>query len=77
MLLSYFIGQKKFPIHYDMKGIGLAVLMAAAAYVAYAAICRTGVSPILGMVFGTVLIAGYCAVMYVWLRRSSTRPRQA
>ena len=33
MLLSYWIGQKKYPIHYDLKSIGLYVLLAAVLYV--------------------------------------------
>ncbi len=32
-LLSYFIGQKKYPIAYDLKGIGLYVLLAAVLYI--------------------------------------------
>lgn len=34
MLLSYFVGQKKYPIQYDLKAIGLYVLLAAVLYVA-------------------------------------------
>ena len=34
MLLSYFVGQKKYPIRYDLKGIGRYVLLAAVLYVA-------------------------------------------
>ena len=33
MLLSYWMGQKKYPIQYDLKSIGLYVLFAAALYV--------------------------------------------
>lgn len=33
MLLSYFVGQRKYPIRYDLKSIGLYVLIAAALYV--------------------------------------------
>ena len=33
-LLSYFVGQKKYPINYDLKGIGMYVLLAAVLYVA-------------------------------------------
>ncbi len=32
MLLSYFVGQKKYPIQYDLKSIGCYVLLAAALY---------------------------------------------
>lgn len=34
MLLSYFVGQKKYPIQYDLKSIGRYVLLAAVLYVA-------------------------------------------
>lgn len=34
MLLSYFVGQKKYPIRYDLKSIGCYVLLAAALYAA-------------------------------------------
>ena len=34
MLLSYFVGQKKYPIQYDLKAIGTYVLLAAVLYVA-------------------------------------------
>lgn len=34
MLLSYFVGQKKYPIQYDLKSIGLYVLLAAVLYAA-------------------------------------------
>ena len=34
MLLSYFVGHKKYPIQYDLKAIGMYVLLAAVLYVA-------------------------------------------
>ena len=34
MLLSYFVGQKKYPIAYDLKGIGKYVALAGVLYVA-------------------------------------------
>ena len=34
MLLSYFVGQKKYPIQYDLKAIGMYVLLASVLYVA-------------------------------------------
>lgn len=34
VLLSYFVGQKKYPIQYDLKAIGMYVLLAAVLYVA-------------------------------------------
>ena len=74
MLLSYFIGQKKYPIHYDLKGIGLAVLLAAGVYVAHAAIVRAGAGPVVSIILGSLLIAVYCGFIYLYLRR---RPKAA
>ena len=69
MLLSYFIGQRKYPIHYDLRGIGLAVLVAAGAYAAHAAIVRAGAGPVLSIILGCLLILCYSAVMFLYLRR--------
>ena len=33
MLLSYWMGQKKYPIQYDLKSLGLYILLAAVLYV--------------------------------------------
>ena len=77
MLLSYFIGQKKFPIHYDLKGIGLAAVVAAGVYVAHAAIVRAGAGPVLSIILGCLLILVYCCIMFLYLRRrpaTSIRP---
>ena len=74
MLLSYFIGQKKYPIHYDLKGIGLAALVAAGVYAAHAAIVRAGAGPVVSIILGTLLIAVYCGLVYLYLRR---RPQPA
>ncbi len=71
MLLSFFIGQKKYPIRYDLRGIGLAVLVAGGAYAAHAAIVRAGVGPVLSILLGCLLIAAYGAVMFLYLRRKS------
>jgi O-antigen/teichoic acid export membrane protein len=71
MLLSYLIGQKKYPIRYDLRGIGLAALVAGGAYVAHAAIVRAGVGPVLSILLGCLLIAVYGAVMFLYLRRKS------
>ena len=73
MLLSYFIGQKKYPIRYDLRGIGLAALVAGGAYAAHAAIVRAGVGPVLSILLGCLLIAVYGAVMFLYLRRRVSR----
>ncbi|MBQ6045978.1 MAG: polysaccharide biosynthesis C-terminal domain-containing protein, partial [Bacteroidales bacterium] len=72
MLLSYFIGQRKYPIHYDLKGIGLAVLSAGGAYAAHAAIVRAGAGPVVSIALGTLLIAAYCGILFLYLRRRSS-----
>ncbi len=74
MLLSYFIGQKKYQIHYDLKGIGLAALLAAGVYTAHAAIVRAGAGPVLSIILGSLLILVYCGLLYLYLRR---RPQPA
>ncbi|MBO6044763.1 MAG: lipopolysaccharide biosynthesis protein [Bacteroidales bacterium] len=74
MLLSYFIGQRKYPIHYDLKGIGLAAVTAGGVYAAHAAIVRAGAGPVLSIVLGTLLIAAYCGILFLYLRR---RPSKA
>ena len=71
MLLSYFIGQKKYPIHYDLRGIGLAALAAGGVYAAHAAIVRAGAGPVLSIFLGCLLILCYGAVVFLYLRRKS------
>lgn len=60
MLLSYFVGQKKYPIDYPLKEIGIYVLMAAASYV-----CMELSDKFLGMwsalAVNTALILLFCA----------------
>lgn len=62
MLLSYFVGQKKFPIHYDLAGIGKYILLAG---ILYALSCnvpnwglavRLGINTILLFVFMAYII---------------------
>jgi len=64
MLLSYFIGQKKAPIPYDLKRIGLyTVLTLALLSVYYAVRLNTSLNMWLLMAIGTVLIAIYLFVL--------------
>ena len=74
MLLSYFIGQRKYPIRYDLKGIGLAAVTAGGVYAAHAAIVRAGAGPGVSIALGIVLIAAYCGILFLYLRR---RPSKA
>ena len=66
MLLSWFIGQKKYPIPYDLKTIGLYFAAAGLLYAAYVLLGRTGLGPIPLMAIGTVLLLAYCAL--IWRR---------
>lgn len=54
MLLSYFVGQRKYPIRYDLKSIGLYVLLAVVLYVVGEQIPIQNV--ILRLAFRTVLL---------------------
>ena len=64
MLLSWFIGQKKYPIKYDLKTIGKFVLLAAGIYAAVWAVGKAGMSPAVSIVFGSLLLVGYCALTW-------------
>ena len=64
MLLSYFIGQKKAPIPYDLKRIGLYTLLTVALLAVYYAIrLTTSLNMWLLMGVGTVLIAVYLIIL--------------
>ena len=66
MLLSWFIGQKKYPIPYDLKAIGLYLVVAALLFVIYTLLSRTGLGPGSRMAVGTLLLLAYCAL--IWRR---------
>ena len=66
MLLSYFIGQKKYPIPYDLKAIGLYCALAVLFFAAYTCLDHTGLGPVPRMALGTLLLALYALV--VWRR---------
>lgn len=59
MLLSYFVGQRKYPIHYDLKSIGMYVLIAAILYVIGEQVVVTNV--VLRLAFRTVLLLLFIA----------------
>lgn len=69
MLLSYFIGQKKNPIPYDLRNIGVYTLLAVVLYATMTQITSTGVISIL---LKTLLVLVYAAVM-VWKEFLSLR----
>ena len=71
MLLSFFIGQKKYPIKYDMRTILGFFALALLFWAGYWGLGRTGLGPWHLMILGTLLIAVYCGVIWRHLRFSS------
>lgn len=69
MLLSYFIGQKKYPINYDMKSIFLFCAAGAVIFAAYRGLGRLGLSDVLCMVIGTVLLLGYASLVWKAIKK--------
>lgn len=59
MLLSYFVGQKKYPIQYDLKSIGRYVLLAVVLYVAAEYVAIENIY--LRMAFRTLLLCVFIA----------------
>jgi len=70
MIISYFLGQKKYPIPYDLKGIGKFVLVAGAIFALYWFWLRTLPAWVL-MSAGTVLLALYA--LLAWKEIKSTK----
>jgi len=71
MLMSYFIGQKKYPIPYDLKGIAVYVAVAAVLYVGYCAIDRFAGLPVIAeLVIGSVFMVAYMGLIYLNFKRS-------
>ncbi len=64
MLLSYFIGQKKYPINYDLRTIFTFVVIAAAYYYFYSLVDGLGKSMWITMGFGTLLLLSY--MYFIW-----------
>lgn len=73
MLLSYFIGRKKYPVEYDFKVPGLFAAVAAVLFVAGKLLERTGMPVAALLAVNTVLILAYCALIYLYLRKSKQR----
>lgn len=60
-LLSYFIGQRQYPIHYDLKGMGCYVALAAVLYLASIGIQHLGLHIVVRLLLNTVLLAVFVA----------------
>ena len=64
MLLSFFIGQKKYPIRYDLRTICTFAVLAAVLYYAYAALGRTELGPWPLMAIGTCFLLLYAGATW-------------
>ncbi len=64
MLISYLLGQKKYPIHYDMRTIGTFAVIAGAYYFIYTEIAKAGAAEWLLLAAGTLLLLSYA--YFVW-----------
>lgn len=60
-LLSYFIGQRQYPIRYDLKGMGCYVALAAVLYLASIGIQHLGLHIVVRLLLNTVLLAVFVA----------------
>ena len=67
MLLSYFIGQKKYPIKYPLGRIALFFVIAAAMFAVYE-LWLKGMPMWPAMGIGTVLLLLYCFFIYREIR---------
>ncbi len=70
MLLSYFIGQKKYPIKYDMRSILGFFALAMLIFAGYTALSHTKMAPIPLMGIGTILLVPYCWAVWKSLKLS-------
>ncbi|MBQ0150857.1 MAG: lipopolysaccharide biosynthesis protein [Bacteroidales bacterium] len=69
MLLSYFIGQKKYPIRYDLKSIGAFALLAAVLYLAFQGVKSLALPVVAELAAGTVLLIAYMAAVVLDFRK--------
>jgi len=61
MLISYFLGQKKYPVPYDLKAVGKFVALTAVFYCIYSFALEA--SPVwCRLTGGTVLLAAYACI---------------
>ena len=71
MLLSYILGQKKYPIRYDLKTISIFTILAAAIFALSESIRKgfADISPILLMAIDTTFLLLFCAAIFLKLRK--------
>ena len=71
MVLSWMIGQKKYPIKYDMKSIGLFAVLTALIFAGYRGLEKIGLSAVLCMVIGTLMLLAFCGCVYWNIKKSN------
>lgn len=71
MVLSWLIGQKKYPIKYDMKSIGLFAVLTALIFAGYRSLEKLGLSAVLCMVIGTLMLLAFCGCVYWNIKKSN------
>lgn len=71
MVLSWLIGQKKYPIKYDMKSIGLFAVLTALIFAGYRGLEKLGLSAVLCMVIGTLMLLSFCGCVYWNIKKSN------
>ena len=64
MLISYFLGRRKYPVSYDLRTIGLFVLTTAAYYLFYTEFSEAFPAVWARLLFGTLLLLSYCCFIY-------------
>ena len=69
MLISWFLGQKKYPVAYDMRTIFTFVIIALAYYFIYTEVSEL-IGPVwLQLAFGTVILLSYCYFVYKLIKK--------
>lgn len=68
-LLCYFIGQKKYPINYDIKAILLFTVLAGGIFAATKGIESLGLPLVASLAINSALILVYCAAVFLDIRR--------
>ena len=68
MVISYVIGQRKYPINYDMRTIVTFFVIAAAYYFIYSEIQKAGAALWLLLTAGTLLLASYLYIVWRFIK---------
>jgi len=68
MVMSFFIGQKKYPIAYDLKRIGAFVLLASVLYL-ISRFAFASLQTAIKLCIDTVLLAIFCAAIYLDIKK--------